>query len=125
LVLVVTTNDLPGYDVREVLGEVVGTTARSHNPFHEGVKSLQGGMNPRASEHLAHWREDAVNRMSEAARDRGANAVIGMRFDHRVISDYWSEICAYGTAVVATRVLHADNGDLRGRQRRQRMGAGT
>jgi uncharacterized protein YbjQ (UPF0145 family) len=99
-VLVATTDDLPGYHVREVLGEVVGTTARSHNPFREGVKSLQGGMNPRASEHLAQWREEAVQRMTEAARRRGANAVIGMRFDHRMISDYWSEICAYGTAVV-------------------------
>jgi uncharacterized protein YbjQ (UPF0145 family) len=125
-VLVVTTDDLPGYVVRAVLGEVVGSTARSQNAFHEGVKSLQGGMNPRASEHLARWREEAVKQMADAARERGANAVIGMRFDHRMISDYWGEICAYGTAVVAVpREPSADDGELPGWHERQSMGAGT
>lgn len=125
-VLVVTTDDLPGYVVRKVLGEVLGTTARSQNPFHEGVKSLQGGMNPRASEHLARWREEAVRLMAEAAGERGANAVIGMRFDHRMISDYWGEICAYGTAVVAEpRAPTAEDGALQGRHVNQRMAAGT
>lgn len=122
LVLVVTTNDLPGFDVLEVLGEVFGTTARSQNSFIEGVKSLRGGANARAAEHLAHWREEAVDSMIEAARRRGANAVIGMRFDHRLVSDYWTEICAYGTAVVAARrAVPADDGE----HQRQRMGGGT
>jgi uncharacterized protein YbjQ (UPF0145 family) len=56
---------------------------------------------------LAHWREEAVARMTEAAERRGANAVVGMRFDHREITDYWAEICAYGTAVVAARAPDA------------------
>jgi uncharacterized protein YbjQ (UPF0145 family) len=124
-VLVVTTDDLPGYVVREVLGEVVGSTARPQNPFHEGVKSLQGGMNPQASVHLARWREEAVKQMAEAARERGANAVIGMRFDHRMVSDYWGEICAYGTAVVAEPRTSTADGEVSGRHERHRMGAGA
>jgi hypothetical protein len=42
--------------------------------------------------------------MAYHARNAGANAVLGMRFDHRVISESWVEICAYGTAVVAVAI---------------------
>jgi uncharacterized protein YbjQ (UPF0145 family) len=38
--------------------------------------------------------------MVEAASRRGANAIIGMRFDNRDVTPPWREICAYGTAVV-------------------------
>ncbi|HWB35318.1 MAG TPA: heavy metal-binding domain-containing protein, partial [Rugosimonospora sp.] len=40
--LVVTTDGVPGYRVRAVLGEVVGVTARTHNPYSEGVKGMNG-----------------------------------------------------------------------------------
>jgi hypothetical protein len=45
--------------------------------------------------------------MLEAARARGGNAVIGMRFDTSEMGDVWTEICAYGTAVVAVPVTDA------------------
>jgi len=102
--LVVTTDQLPGYEVRDVLGEVIGVTARTHNPFAEGIKSLHGGTNPRMAEVLTRQREEAVDRMVEAAARRGANAVVGMRFDHREVTSAWVEICAYGTAVVVVHV---------------------
>jgi hypothetical protein len=60
---------------------------------------MDGQLNPRRSHDLAQWRIDAVNAMIEQARIKGANAVIGMRFDNRLISTAWAEICAYGTAV--------------------------
>ncbi|OLB78785.1 MAG: hypothetical protein AUI14_11895 [Actinobacteria bacterium 13_2_20CM_2_71_6] len=97
--LIVTTEVVPGYRVLEVLGYVYGVTARTHNPYEEGVKALTGGLNPQMARALGHWREEAVNEMIKSARRRGANAVIGMRFDHREISSSWAEICAYGTAV--------------------------
>ncbi|HYN97561.1 MAG TPA: YbjQ family protein [Pilimelia sp.] len=100
--LVVTTDNLPGYEIREVLGEVIGVNARTHNPFAEGVKSLHGGTNPRMTEALIRWREEAVERMAQIAQRRGANAVVAMRFDHREITTAWVEICAYGTAVVVS-----------------------
>lgn len=102
--LVVTTDSLPGYEIRKVLGEVIGVTARTHNPFAEGIRSLDGGQNPGMVAALAHWRQEAVARLMEVAQLRGANAVVGMRFDHRELTDYWAEICAYGTAVVAERL---------------------
>jgi uncharacterized protein YbjQ (UPF0145 family) len=98
--LVVTTEGIPGCTVQAVIGEVVGVTARSFNPFVEGVKSLNGKLNPQLVRLLAQIRQEAVAHMVEAARRRGANAIIGMRFDHRGVTGSWNEVCAYGTAVL-------------------------
>jgi uncharacterized protein YbjQ (UPF0145 family) len=97
--LVVTTETVPGFRVDSVIGHVLGVTARGLNPFNEGVKLLEGGINPRMAASLEKWRQEAVTNMIEQATRRGANAVLGMRFDHRHISPAWVEICAYGTAV--------------------------
>jgi uncharacterized protein YbjQ (UPF0145 family) len=98
--LVVTTESIPGYEVRAVIGEVVGVTARSFNPYIEGVKSLNGKLNPQLLRLLAQIRQEAVAHMIAAAEQRGANAVLGMRFDNRDVTPPWREICAYGTAVL-------------------------
>jgi uncharacterized protein YbjQ (UPF0145 family) len=103
-VLVVTIDDLPGYQIREVVGEVVGVTARPQNKFTEGARSLTGTLSAAGEQYLIAGRREAVERMAYHARNAGANAVLGMRFDHRVISESWVEICAYGTAVVAVAI---------------------
>ena len=110
--LVVTTDNLPGYDISEVLGEVIGVTARSHNPFAEGVRSLHGGSNPNVVAALTRWREEAVERMAQEALKRGANAVVGMRFDHREVTSSLVEICAYGTAAVAASRVNGARRDV-------------
>ena len=69
--LVVTTESIPGFEVRAVIGEVVGVTARSFNPFIEGVKSLNGRLNPQLVRLLAQIRQEAVAHMVEAAKRRG------------------------------------------------------
>jgi uncharacterized protein YbjQ (UPF0145 family) len=97
--LIVTTENVSGYRVLEVLGQVFGLTARTHNPYNEGVKALSGVVNPQMARALGHWREEAIAELARAARRKGANAVIGMRFDNREITSAWAEICAYGTAV--------------------------
>jgi uncharacterized protein YbjQ (UPF0145 family) len=97
--LVVNMEYVPGYEIREVLGEVHGVTARSRNVYNEGVKLISGGPNPRMIAALSRWRDDAIAQMSRMAYARGANAVVCMRFDHRDVSAMWTEICAYGTAV--------------------------
>ncbi|MGC4781927.1 YbjQ family protein [Micromonospora zamorensis] len=100
-VLVVTTEQLPGYEIRQILGEVVSSMARTRNPYREGVKNLRGGAyDPMAPDNLTRWRTDSVARLGEEALRLGANAVIGMRFDSRDCGEMWMEICAYGTAVV-------------------------
>jgi uncharacterized protein YbjQ (UPF0145 family) len=96
--LAVTIDSLPGYEIKEVIGEVLGVTARPQNVYAEGVKALSGQLNPQPRT-LSRWRQDAIAVMVETAYRRGANAVVGMRFDHRAIGSTWTEICAYGTAV--------------------------
>jgi uncharacterized protein YbjQ (UPF0145 family) len=105
--LVVTTNDIPGWEIQRVCGEVFGLTVRSRNVFSQlgaGFKSLAGGELRGMTENLTNSRNEVMGRMLEAARARGGNAVIGMRFDTSEMGDTWTEICAYGTAVVAIPV---------------------
>lgn len=97
--LIVTTESIPGHEIAEVIGEVMGVTARSNNPFLEGIKQLNGAANPRRTPTLLRWRQEAIAELATEATRRGADAVIGMKFDNRPITAHWTEICAYGTAV--------------------------
>ncbi|HEY3629591.1 MAG TPA: YbjQ family protein [Jatrophihabitantaceae bacterium] len=105
--LVVTTNDIPGWEIQRICGEVFGLTVRSRNVFSTlgaGFKSLKGGELKGMTENLITSRNEVMGRMLEAARARGGNAVIAMRFDTSEMGDTWTELCAYGTAVVAVPV---------------------
>jgi uncharacterized protein YbjQ (UPF0145 family) len=105
--LVVTTNDLPGYRIDEVLGEVFGLTVRSRNAFSQlgaGLKSMLGGELKGMTKALYDSRNEVMQRMIEQAQQRGANAVVAMRFDTSEMGDVWTEICAYGTAVRVTKL---------------------
>jgi uncharacterized protein YbjQ (UPF0145 family) len=100
--LIVTMNDVPGYRIEEVYGEVFGLTVRSRNMFSQigaGLQSLLGGELKGMTTQLADSRQQAVSRLVEEARAKGANGIIAMRFDASELGTNWSEICAYGTAV--------------------------
>ena len=104
--IVTTMNDLPGYLVDEVYGEVMGLTVRSRNlgsQLGAGFKSILGGELKGMTKALVDSREQVIARMVEEAEKRGANAVVAMRFDTSEMGDTWTEICAYGTAVRIAR----------------------
>jgi uncharacterized protein YbjQ (UPF0145 family) len=104
--LIVTTNDIPGYRVDEVLGEVFGLTVRSRNVGSQigaSFKSLVGGELKGMTKMLAEGREHATERLVEEATQKGANAIVAFRFDTSELGTTWTEICAYGTAVRATK----------------------
>jgi uncharacterized protein YbjQ (UPF0145 family) len=106
-VLITTTNDLPGYEIEEVLGEVFGLTVRSRNVGSQigaGLKSILGGELRGMTKALAESREQVMQRMVEEAEARGGNAVLAMRFDTSEMGGTWTEICAYGTAVRARKL---------------------
>ena len=99
--IVTTMNDIPGYTVDEVFGEVFGLTVRARNigsQFGSGLKSIVGGELKGQTKALIDSRQQVVERMVEEAELKGANAVIAMRFDASEIGNGWAEICAYGTA---------------------------
>jgi len=101
--LISTMNDVPGYRVTRVLGECFGLTVRSRNAFSQfgaGLKSLAGGELKGMTKNLHASREEVIQRMVDEAEAKGANAVVAMRFDTSEMGGNWTEICAYGTAVV-------------------------
>ncbi len=100
--LITTANDLPGYEITEVLGEVFGLTVRSRNigsQFGAGLKSIMGGELKGMTANLSKSREEVVQRMVDEATGKGGNAIVAMRFDTSEMGGTWTEICAYGTAV--------------------------
>ena len=100
--IVTTMNDIPGYQVDEVFGEVFGLTVRSRNigsQIGAQLKSILGGELKGMTTALVDSRKQVMERMIEEAEGKGANAIIAMRFDTSEMGPQWTEICAYGTAV--------------------------
>ncbi|HET7566415.1 MAG TPA: YbjQ family protein [Gaiellaceae bacterium] len=100
--IVTTMNDIPGYEVDEVYGEVMGLTVRSRNigsQIGAQLKSILGGELKGMTKSLMDSRRDVMERMIQEAEEKGANAIIAMRFDTSEMGPNWTEICAYGTAV--------------------------
>jgi uncharacterized protein YbjQ (UPF0145 family) len=101
-ILISTMNDVPGYEITEVHGEVFGVIVRARNAFSNigaGFRTLVGGEAKGYTKLLTDSRIHAQERLEEAARAKGGNAVIAMRFDCNEIGDIMSEVAAYGTAV--------------------------
>ena len=100
--LISTMNDIPGYEVTEVLGEVFGLTVRSRNigsQLGSAFKSMAGGELKGMTKNLIDSRNEVVDRMTQEAQARGGDAVVAFRFDTSEMGQNWTEICAYGTAV--------------------------
>lgn len=101
--IVVTTNDLPGYRVVRVIGLVRGITVRSRSVIGTiggALQSLVGGNLSLFTQLAETSRQEALDLMVRHAEEKGANAVIGMRYDGNEITDGITEMLAYGTAVV-------------------------
>jgi uncharacterized protein YbjQ (UPF0145 family) len=104
--IVVTMNDLPGYEITQVLGEVCGLVVRARNLFSNlgaALRTVFGGEVKGYTQLLTDTRNQAIERLKLAAMERGGNAVIAMRFDCSEIAGLMSEIAAYGTAVIVRK----------------------
>jgi uncharacterized protein YbjQ (UPF0145 family) len=101
-ILVTTMNDVPGYEIVAVYGEVFGLIVRARNVFSNfgaSLRTLVGGEVGGYTTLLSDSRNHAIERLRLAASEKGANAVVAMRFDCNEIANLMSEIAAYGTAV--------------------------
>ena len=100
--LIVTTENVPGYRVTAVKGQVFGVVVRSRGlagNIMAGLRSLAGGEISEYTQLLEDARRHAVDRMVKNATLMQANAVVMMRFDASEIGQTMTEIVAYGTAV--------------------------
>jgi len=101
-IIITTGNEVPGHTVKEVLAVVRGSTVRARNVARDigaGFKNLVGGEIKTYTDMTSHARDEAYNRMVNAAIEKGADAVIGVRFMTSMVMQGASEMLAYGTAV--------------------------
>jgi uncharacterized protein YbjQ (UPF0145 family) len=104
--MVTTAFELPGYRVSRNLGLVRGITVRSRSIFGTLGASLQtvvGGNITLFESMCEKTREQALDLMMEHAAQRGANAVLGVRYDATEVMQGVTEVIAYGTAVLVER----------------------
>lgn len=101
--IVVTSDKIPGSEIKEVLGLVKGNTIRTRNIGRDilaGLKNIVGGEVSDYTKMMAESREQALDRMEESAISMGANAIVTVRFVTTSVMDGAAELLAYGTAVV-------------------------
>ncbi|GMA64302.1 heavy metal-binding domain-containing protein [Alicyclobacillus fastidiosus] len=104
--IVVTTENIHGYQIEKVIGQVFGVVVRSRGlagNITAGLRSLVGGEIKEYTEMLEDARKNAIDRMVQNAHEMGANAIVMMRFDSSEVGQTMSEIIAYGTAVVVRK----------------------
>ena len=102
--MITTSIELNGYTIRKNLGVVRGITVRSRSLFGNLAGSLQtllGGQISIYVELCEKTREEAFQLMMQHASERGANAIINMRYDANEVMTGVTEVLAYGTAVIA------------------------
>ncbi|MGG1677284.1 YbjQ family protein [Neobacillus sp. NRS-1170] len=102
--MIVTTDYLPGREIKEVLGLVKGSTVQSKHIGKDllaGLKTIVGGEIKEYTDMLNEARQKAIERMAEEARQLGADAIIAMRLQSSSVMQGASELIAYGTAVRA------------------------
>jgi uncharacterized protein YbjQ (UPF0145 family) len=103
LYMTTTAFTLDGYRIAKSLGVVRGIIVRSRSLFGTigaSLQTLAGGNITLFTELCEQTREEAFEMMLSHARERGANAVIGVRYDATEIMQGVTEVLCYGTAVV-------------------------
>lgn len=101
--IILTTSNYPGKEIKEVKGLVTGSTVQCKNfgrDIGAAFKNLVGGEMMAYKEMLDNARDIATDRMKKEALALGANAVIEFRLSSSAVAQGAAEIVAYGTAVV-------------------------
>ncbi len=104
--MVTTSISLDGYSITKNLGVVRGIIVRSRNLFGNiagGFQTLFGGKISIFTNLCEKTREEAFQQMLQHAEQRGANAIINMRYDANQVIGSVTEVLAYGTAVIVEK----------------------
>lgn len=103
IMIILTIENVPGKEIKEVKGLVKGSTVRCKNIGRDitaSFKNLVGGEMSGYNDMLTEARQIAIGRMVDEAEAIGANAIIGMKLMSSAIAAGAAEMVAYGTAVV-------------------------
>ena len=101
-IVLATTPMVPGYRVKKILGIVHGMTARTRGMGGKLIASIQsafGGEITAFTKELEKAKREALDRMTEEARELGANAVIGIDFETTEVFESVVLVSVHGTAV--------------------------
>ncbi|MBD3921702.1 heavy metal-binding domain-containing protein [Paenibacillus sp. PR3] len=104
--IIVTTENIPGYKVKEVKGMCFGLIVRSRGigaDIKAAFKGLVGGEIKQFTSLLEDLRKESMDRLVQNAQAMGANGIVMVRFDSGEIGKTMGEIVAYGTAVVVEK----------------------
>ena len=102
-VILTNLETVPGRTITQHIGLVQGSTVRAKHVGRDimaGLKNIVGGELRGYTELLNDARQEATLRMTQDAKQRGANAVVNVRFSTSSVTAGASELYCYGTAVV-------------------------
>lgn len=102
LILITTTDEIPGREIDATLGLVRGAAIRTRNvlmDFVEWLRNLVGAELDHYVKMMGETREQALDRMRDHARHLGADAIVGVRFEMSRMAAGSAEMFVYGTAV--------------------------
>ena len=101
--IITTSGQVEGKTIVNTIGLVKGSTIRARHVGRDimaGLRGIVGGEITEYTKMMAEAREEAIQRMVEDAENKGANAIVGMRFTTSMIMQNAAEVLAYGTGVV-------------------------
>jgi uncharacterized protein YbjQ (UPF0145 family) len=100
--IITTTENITGKNVKEVLGVVKGNTIQSRHVGRDimaGLKTIIGGEIKSYTNMISKAREEAISRMTEEAKKLDADAIVMVRFSTSSVMPQAAEVLVYGTAV--------------------------
>ncbi|MDR3653638.1 MAG: YbjQ family protein [Paludibacter sp.] len=106
-ILITTSTSLEGYKVTKQLGLVRGITVRSRSIIGNmagGFMTIFGGKSTIYTELCEKAREEALELMIKHGEELGCNAIINVRYDANDVMNGLTEVLAYGTAVVVSKI---------------------
>jgi uncharacterized protein YbjQ (UPF0145 family) len=104
--MITTSQDLPGFRIVQSMGIVRGLIVRSRSivgSFFGGLQTIFGGNITIYTSLCEKARGDAYRQMFTHARQRNANAIVGVRYDATELMPGLTEVLCYGTAVIVER----------------------
>ncbi|MFM1650577.1 YbjQ family protein [Brevibacillus sp. B_LB10_24] len=100
--ILTTTNNIEGRQIKDYLGLVNGEAIMGANIVRDlfaSITDIVGGRSGAYETKLAEARDIATKEMMDRARQKGANAIVGIDVDYEVVREGMLMVAVSGTAV--------------------------